>query len=119
MMAISDYLIQGCQSILRGEADVLWVSDDSKGYVGITVEKSDERTVWTVETDHDDKIVGEGDELPVVDGTRIELLLQHPASPVRKRLIIECKHVVRIFLKREGNQEGDRGFEVTLWEASR
>ncbi len=119
MMAIPDHLVQGCQSILRGEADVLWISDDSKGYVGITVEKNDERTIWTVETDHDDKIVGEGDELPVVDGTRIELLLQHPASPVRKRLIIECKHVVRIFLKREGNQEGDRGFEVTLWEASR
>lgn len=115
MLNISDYLNQGCDSILRGEADVLWISDDSKGYVGITVEKADERTVWAVETDHDDKIYGEGEELPVVDGTRIELLLQHPVSPVRKRLIIECKHVSRIFLKREG----EHGFEVTLWEASR
>lgn len=113
MIAISSYLAQGCASLLRGEADVLWISDVSGGYVGITVDKADERTVWCVETDHEDKLYGEGEDMPVVDGVRVELVLRHPGSWVHKRLIIEAKHVSRIFLKREG----EHGFEVTLWEA--
>ncbi len=113
MIAVSDYLKQGCASIRRGEADVLWISDVSGGYVGITVEATDDRTVWCIETDHEDRMYGEGEELPVVDGVRIELVLRHPESPVYKRLLMETKNVSRIFLKREG----EKGFEVTLWEA--
>ena len=112
-MNISECLIQGCGSIRRGEAEVLWISDSSGGYVGITVETVDDRTVWTVETDHEDRICGEGDGLPIIDGVRVELVLRHPSSPVRKHLILETRDVVRIFLKREG----ENGFEVTLWEA--
>ena len=115
MMTISDYLAQGCGSLKRGEADVLWISDTSKGYVGITVDKVDDRTVWTIETDHDDRICGEGEDLPIIDGPRVEFVLQHPDSPVRKRLIIEARDVARIFLKREGKA----GFEVTLWGGAR
>lgn len=115
MMNVSDYLVQGCESIRHGEADALWIADTANGYVGITVEKVDDRTVWTIETDHEDRMCGEGDELPIIPGQRVELVLQHPECPVRKRLIIESRDVARIFLKREG--EG--GFEVTLWSGAR
>lgn len=114
MIPVSECLAQGCASIRRGEADVLWISDTSGGYVGITVEATDGRTVWCVETDHEDRMYGEGDELPTVDGPRVELVLRHPSLPVRKRLILESKDVARVFLKREG----ENGFEVTLWEAT-
>lgn len=113
MLSVSDCLIQGCASIHRGEADVLWISDVSGGYVGITVDRTDERTVWCIETDHEDRMYGEGDQMPVVEGMRIELALRHPECPVYKKLIIEARQVSRIFLKREG----EKGFEVTLWEA--